>query len=95
MIQLIEECSIKFIENYIDIMVEKKKGIDAAYIPEYRFKEIVKNIWYAIILNCSSKNITYQQYFSKVYSNLKLINLVSIRDIILAVHKECEGNHPF
>lgn len=68
-------------------MVVNRQVIDLSYIPEYRFVEVVKNIWYAILLNCSSKNMTYQQYFSKAYSSLKLINLNSVRDVVIAIQK--------
>lgn len=87
MLQIVEECSVKFIENYVGIMVKDRQGVDFSCIPEYRFVEVVKNIWYAIMLNCSAKNMTYQQYFSKTYSSLKVINLNSVRDVVLAIQK--------
>jgi hypothetical protein len=52
-------------------------------------------IWHALVLNSSGKKITYHQYFSKVYSQLKPISLQSIRDIISAIREDCKGVLPF
>ena len=87
--------SVKFIENYVSVMIDTGKSLSSSLIPEYRFKEIVKLIWYAIVLNCSGKKLTYHQYFTKIYSLLKNIHLSSIRDILCAVKQECKNEMPF
>lgn len=94
LLQTIEECSIKFIENFISVMAENKQQLDITHIPDYRFREVIKSIWQALLLNSAAKKVTYHQYFSKTYSALTLISIPSIRDILLAIKKDCQDKLP-
>lgn len=40
-------------------MLESGKQLDPSHIPEYRFREVVKSIWHVLVLNCSTKKVTY------------------------------------
>lgn len=40
-------------------MIENKKPIDPSLLSLYRFREIAKCAWQAILVNCHSKKVTY------------------------------------
>jgi hypothetical protein len=71
MLQQVEYISLRYIEARISKVDDHK--FKPSTLTEERFKDIMKMIWITLVLNCSVGKVTYHQYFSKVYSRLKLV----------------------
>jgi len=98
MLQLIEDCAVKYIESYLEHLSKKKQdGADYEINDQLRryFREIMKNVWIAIVGNCNQWRVsTYQHYFNYSYAPLKNIELAMIRNIVLDIRKAAKGAYP-